>query len=74
MERDDLEEVFVTSDNNEAQIVRNALHAEGIACEMEGEHQAGLTGLGTIPIKLFVRAEDYDRAMHYLNQHHGPRP
>ena len=67
---DELLPVYSTSDPNEAEIIRNALQGEGIRCEITGENQAGLTGLSTMNIELMVRAEDFDRAKKYLQEHH----
>ena len=67
---DDVTEVYSTDDANEAEILCAALHSEGVKCEIDGERQAGLAGLGMMEIKLLVRAEDYDRARAYLEQHH----
>ena len=72
MQPDDLMEVFSTNDANEAEIIRNALHDEGIKCSIDGEHQAGLTGIISMEIKIVVRAEDYDRARSYLESHDHP--
>jgi putative signal transducing protein len=73
MERpDDLVSVYSTSDANEAEILRAALHDEGIRCEISGESQAGLTGITSMEIELLVRAEDYDRAHAFLENHHRP--
>ena len=67
---DDVREVYSTDDAYEAEILRAALHSEGLKCEIDGESQAGLTGLGMMEIKLLVRAEDYDRARAYIEKHH----
>jgi hypothetical protein len=67
---DDVTEVYSTDDANEAEILRAALHNEGMKCEIDGGGQAGLTGLGMMEIKLLVRAEEYDRARAYIEQHH----
>ncbi len=69
MRPDDLLEVYSTDDANDAAVLRNALHAEGINCEMDGEHQAGLAGIGIMEVKLLVRAEDFDRARAYVERH-----
>ncbi|HUS39766.1 MAG TPA: DUF2007 domain-containing protein [Pirellulales bacterium] len=45
----------------EAEVARIALEAEGIACDIQGESQAGLTGV--LPIKIYVRSEDLERAL-----------
>lgn len=69
MDADDLLSVYSTSDANDAEILRAALHAEGIKCEITGESQGGFTGLGIMKIRLMVRAEDFDRAKSYLEKH-----
>lgn len=69
MKPDDLTTVYSTDDANAAEVLCNALHAEGIKCEIDGESQAGLTGVGVLEIKLLVRAEDYDRARSFIDSH-----
>ena len=69
MKADDLIEVYSTNDALDAEIVCNALHTEGIKCEIDGEGQAGMTGMGIMEIRLLVRAEDHDRARRYIEQH-----
>jgi hypothetical protein len=59
--------VFTTNDPSQAQILKNYLEAEGIACELDGENQAGLTAL--LDIRLLVRAWDEDRARRVLASH-----
>ena len=66
---DELRNVYSTSDASEAEIIKGALHGEGIKCEISGESQAGLAGLNTLPIQLCVRAEDYDRARRFIEEH-----
>lgn len=66
---DELLEVYSTSDPNEAEIIKAALHGEGIKCEISGESQAGLAGLSSLEIQLFVKAEDFDRARDFIEQH-----
>ena len=66
---DDVTEVYSTNDANEAEILCAALRSEGMKCEIDGERQAGLTGLRMMEIKLLVRAKDYDRARAYIEQH-----
>ena len=50
-----------------AEIIRGALAAEGIECRLEGEGQAGLTGV--LPIRLWVLASELDRAREVVRQH-----
>jgi hypothetical protein len=49
-----------------AEIIRGALAAEGIDCRLEGEGQAGLTGV--LPIRLWVLASDLDHARQVMRQ------
>jgi len=60
----DLVPVFTTTNRTEADIIRNALRADGIACEVGERNQGGLTGIGDIHV--LVRAIDADRAEAYL--------
>lgn len=71
MDANELLTVYTTGDANDAEILRGALHAEGIKCEIEGEGQAGLTGLSIMEINVLVRAEDFDRAKAYVEKHQG---
>jgi len=69
MDPDEPVEVYSTLDASEAEILRIALHDEGIKCEIVGGFQGGFAGLGMPPVKLFVRAADHDRARSYLESH-----
>jgi hypothetical protein len=69
LESGDLKEVFSTDNPTEAEIIRGALHEEGIKCAVDGESQAGLTGVGIMEIKILVRADDFDRASAFLKKH-----
>jgi hypothetical protein len=66
---DDIVTVYTTDNATQAEILRSALHGEGIKCEIGGERQAGLTGLGSMEIQLLVRAEDADRAREFIEKH-----
>jgi hypothetical protein len=66
---DELLKIYSTSDANEAEIIKGALHGEGIKCEISGESQAGLTGLNSLEIQLLVKAEDFERAREFIEQH-----
>jgi ribosomal protein S3 len=77
MDANELLAVYSTNDARDAEILRGALHAQGIKCEIDGASQAGLTGLGIMEIKVLVRAEDFDRAKSYVEKHehwHVPSP
>lgn len=52
--------VYTVTTEAEAEMIRNLLHAEGIACELGGMSQAGLAGV--LQIDVLVRAEDVDKA------------
>ncbi len=63
----ELSAVFTTNNVAEAEILRAMLESEGVSCELEGQHQASLTGL--LDIRGLVRAEDEDRARKVLGPH-----
>ena len=67
---DDLLSVYSTNDASEAEILRTALHGEGLKCEISGEKQGGFTGIGSLEIQLLVKAEDFDLARDFLKRHH----
>jgi hypothetical protein len=67
---DDILTVYTTGNATEAEVLRAALEAEGIQCQVGGESQAGLAGVETMSIQLLVRADDFDRAKAFLEQHH----
>lgn len=66
MESEDLISVYTVQSATEAEIVRNSLKSAGIACEIGGEIQAGLTGVLTIDILTHV--SDAERARKHLRQ------
>ena len=51
----------------EAEMLRNALEAEEIACFLEGENQAALAGV--LDIRVRVRANDRDRAEQIISEY-----
>lgn len=67
MEASELIVVYTAKDPNEAEIIHNALQAEGIASFIEGEHQAGLSGI--FDVKVLVPAIDADRARKLIETH-----
>ena len=67
MEADDLVTVYTLNDPNKAEIIKHALMAEGIRCELEGEHQAGFTGM--FEIEVVVKAVEADRARGIIESH-----
>lgn len=60
MDANELVTVYTVNDATEAEIIKNFLNAEGIACQIGGEGQAGLTGV--IEISILVKALDADKA------------
>ncbi len=69
MEANDLVTVYTLGDANKAELIKAMLHNEGIACEIDGENQAGLSGVGAMEIGILVRARDADAARRYIDQH-----
>ena len=66
---DDLElvEVYTLKNPAIAEIIKNAIEAEGIPCQLGNETQAGLTGI--FDIKVLVRAADAERARELIDSH-----
>jgi hypothetical protein len=67
VEQNDLVTVYTETDPNRGEIIKGALQAEGIPCELGGGGQAGFTGLWEIDV--MVRAEDADRARQIIESH-----
>lgn len=63
----DLVEVYSLKNPAIAEIIKNALEAEGIRCELGNETQAGMTGI--LDIRVFVRAVDAQRARDLIESH-----
>jgi hypothetical protein len=59
--------VYETHDANDAEIARLALESEGIAAFVEGEGQAGLTGI--LNIQVVVKTADAERARELISAH-----
>jgi hypothetical protein len=62
--------VYRAGNMAEAEMVRNLLMAEGIACEVSGENQGGFAGVGVVEVTVLVHAADADRARAVIEQHH----
>jgi hypothetical protein len=59
--------VFRTNDPTIAEMVRNALHEEGITAEISGERQGGFAGV--LPeVEVIVRATDADQALRIVEE------
>jgi hypothetical protein len=63
----DLVTAYTVKTAEQAEIVKNFLHSEGIACRIDGEGQIGLAGI--VDISLLVHAADADRARKLILQH-----
>lgn len=59
--------VFTTNNSAEAEILRNALEAEGIKCELDGENQGSF--VGALGVNIMVRARDAEHARQVLLSH-----
>lgn len=59
--------VYSTTNLSEAEVVKNALTAEGIRCGLDAENQGGFAGL--FAVKVLVRAWDEERARQVIAQH-----
>ena len=73
MEAQNFVTVYTVANAVEAEIIKNALLDEEVACTIEGENQAGESGLMGLEIKLQVPAEQAERARAFLVQHERER-
>jgi hypothetical protein len=64
MESEEPIPVYTVTDPTVAEIIRNALHEEGIVCEISGESQGGFSGI--LEIQILTKAIDADRARHII--------
>ena len=64
---DKLVTVHTVNDQLQAEIIRNGLDANGIPCELDGSHQAGLTGI--IKIGLLVPSSFAKQAKEFIRSH-----
>jgi hypothetical protein len=69
MASDDLVLVYTVSNPIKAEIIKSALEGEGIRCFIEGENQAGEAGLIAFQIRLFVPANQAERAARFIEEH-----
>jgi hypothetical protein len=63
----DLVSVYTVKTAQQAEIIKNFLHGEGIACRIDGQGQLGLAGI--LDVALLVHAEDADRARKLILRH-----
>ncbi len=60
---------YTTNNENQAEVIRMALEAEGIKCQVNGKSQAGLVGSDALAVEIVVRAADYDHARAFIQSH-----
>jgi len=65
----DLKTLIKLTDSNLAEILKLALADENIPCFIEGEHQAGLTGV--FQIRVLVSDKNLAQAKQILQEHLG---
>jgi hypothetical protein len=63
----DLVAIYTVKTREQAEIVKNFLHGEGVACRIDGAGQVGLAGI--LDIALLVHAEDADLARKLVLRH-----
>ena len=68
-DNDDLVTVYTVGNPVKAEIIKNALIAEGLHAFIEGENQAGESGLIGIEIKIQVPADEGMRARKFITAH-----
>ena len=72
LDRQELVPIYTAQDSVQAEILKNALEAEGIPAAVEGEHQGGFSGV--LLLRLFVREPDAERARAFLASHEHYHP
>jgi hypothetical protein len=73
MHVDDPVVVWTLTNPIEAEMIKNALHDEGIKCFLGGIHQATTAGLPGTSIQVQVPAEHADRARKFIEKHEQAR-
>lgn len=68
MNADDVVTAYTLNDPNEAEVVKMLLRDHNIDCELDGEHQAGFSGV--FQIGVLVRSEDVAEAREVIRVHH----
>jgi hypothetical protein len=68
MDRNDLVCVLKVRTPMKAEIIRGALVAAGIPCEIGGESQAGFAGVAVMGIDVMTHAVDVKRARRHLRE------
>lgn len=66
MDTEELVEVYTTTQELEAEVVRGRLDAEGIGATVAGASQAGFAGV--LEVKVYVKASDELRAREIIEE------
>jgi hypothetical protein len=69
MDSEDLVTVYTLGNPVQAEIIKNALQADGIRCFLDGINQAAEPGLIGLEIRVQVAPADADRARKLLESH-----
>ncbi len=67
MDADEPIEIYSVNNPTIAEMIRNALREEGIACELSGETQGGFSGV-LDEIQILTKAADADRALAIIKE------
>jgi hypothetical protein len=67
MTTEELVTVYTLKSPIQAEVIKNALESEGIQCHLDGESQAGLTGIFDIEVQ--VKSTDAARARELIESH-----
>ncbi len=68
MTNDELVSVLTLNDPIKAELVKVVLQDHDLFCAIEGEQQAGLTGI--FPIRILVRSGDSQNAAEIISKNH----
>ncbi|MCA9198425.1 MAG: DUF2007 domain-containing protein [Planctomycetales bacterium] len=63
--------IYSLSDANKAELLKNLLLDHGIECHLDGEHQAGFTGMTPFEIGVLVSSDNEQEARDIMHQHHA---
>ena len=73
MDNEDLVTVYTASNAVQAEIVKNALAAEGFETFVEDELQAGEAGVAGVPVFVQVPSDQAERARRFIEEHERRR-
>ncbi|MFG0336177.1 MAG: DUF2007 domain-containing protein [Maioricimonas sp. JB049] len=72
MDADELVTIYSVNEPTKAELIKVALQGEGIACEISGENQAGMSGV--LRVDVLVMAKDAERARKFIDEHEPHQP